>query len=525
MLPRGRVLLLAWTLAALCLVCSPAGISAGGGGLDDAIGTVAEAVAPDPATPSAAPKIALFGVDAADWRVIDPLVAAGRLPTFARLKQVASLGVLRADPPLLSPIIWTTIATGRPPEEHGVLDFMVDAPGGGQAPVNGGARRVKALWEIWSEAGRRVLVAGWWATWPADHVSGLIASDRIATPHLVERGRPDAGLVYPPSALPDVSRRIVEPASLDYAALSRLLPDHARGVRARGRGLARVARPALPRPDRPFPCRRGRRAFVPANQHRDGGVRAARLVGRVLRGGGHRLAPVRRGSRPCRSSDRVRLRGGRCCSRRRRTLARSGDARDRPVGPWLPAGRRGCARGPGGSHRGGHRLAPAVRHRGRRYRRRARRHPARRPPGAARHRVPARHRAHGARPRGPRARVGHARARVGRPGSARRIRGRPGRTDCQLRSARPAGGPAGPKRGITAGERSINRAGALARARLCLGRRRGHLARASQPGGDSLPQGRRARCGARAGGRAARRAVERPCRALAGARLRRPRTA
>ncbi len=224
MLPRGRVLLLAWTLAALCLVCSPAGIFAGGGGLDDAIGTVAEAVAPDPATPSAAPKIALFGVDAADWRVIDPLVAAGRLPTFARLKQVASLGVLRADPPLLSPIIWTTIATGRPPEEHGVLDFMVDAPGGGQAPVNGGARRVKALWEIWSEAGRRVLVAGWWATWPADHVSGLIASDRIATPHLVERGRPDAGLVYPPSALPDVSRRIVEPASLDYAALSRLLP-------------------------------------------------------------------------------------------------------------------------------------------------------------------------------------------------------------------------------------------------------------------------------------------------------------
>src|SRR5512143_1313224 len=78
------------------------------------------------------PKVAIFGIDAADWRVIDPLIAAGDLPAFARLKRVGSVGVIRSEPPLLSPIIWTTIATGREPEDHGVLDFMVDIPGGGQ---------------------------------------------------------------------------------------------------------------------------------------------------------------------------------------------------------------------------------------------------------------------------------------------------------------------------------------------------------------------------------------------------------
>ena len=114
------------------------------------------------AVPAAEPApIAIIAVDGADWQAIDLLLTAGRLPAFAVLKAGGGIGTMRAEPPLLSPIIWTTIATGRNPEDHGVLDFMVDQPGGGQMPVSGGARRTKALWEIFSDAGRPVLVAGW----------------------------------------------------------------------------------------------------------------------------------------------------------------------------------------------------------------------------------------------------------------------------------------------------------------------------------------------------------------------------
>jgi len=177
--------------------------------------------------------VAVFGVDAADWRTIDALLSGGRLPAFARLRQASLRGTLRADPPLLSPIIWTTIATGRQPEDHGVLDFMVDVPGGPQVPVHGGVRRVKAAWEIWSDAGRRVLVTGWWATWPADRVRGVVVSDRLTTRHLRGETPPERGLVHPPEAWAGISRTVVPPSTIGFEALSRLIPvtraefDHA----------------------------------------------------------------------------------------------------------------------------------------------------------------------------------------------------------------------------------------------------------------------------------------------------------
>ncbi len=70
----------------------------------------------------------LVGLDGADWRAIEPLAAAGRLPTFARLLASGRTGLLKATPPLVSPILWTTIATGRRPEDHQVSVFII--PGG-----------------------------------------------------------------------------------------------------------------------------------------------------------------------------------------------------------------------------------------------------------------------------------------------------------------------------------------------------------------------------------------------------------
>src|SRR5205814_1464161 len=137
-----------------------------------------------------------------------------------------AIGTMRAEPPLLSPIIWTTIATGRRPEDHGVLDFLVDRPGGGQAPVGSNARRTKALWEIFSDAGKASLVAGWWATWPPDPVHGVIGSDRLAGPHmrLESPAANEASVVYPSSRLNDVAISRVLPTSIDYAALRQFVP-------------------------------------------------------------------------------------------------------------------------------------------------------------------------------------------------------------------------------------------------------------------------------------------------------------
>ena len=126
----------------------------------------------------ARPRIIVLGLDGMDPATVDLLMAEGKLPSFARLREDGAYGRLRSMRPILSPIIWTTLATGKPPEQHGIGHFVaVNEKTGEQLPVTSRMRRVKALWNIFSEAGRSVGVVGWWATWPAETVRGTIVSD------------------------------------------------------------------------------------------------------------------------------------------------------------------------------------------------------------------------------------------------------------------------------------------------------------------------------------------------------------
>lgn len=164
-----------------------------------------------------------MGLDAADWLAIDPLIRSGSLPAFARLRSAGRTGIMLATPPLLSPILWTTIATGRAPEDHGVLDFMVDLPSGAQAPVGSAQRRVPALWNLFSAAGRTVAVVGWWATWPAEDVRGTIVTDQVA-PQLT---RPDERLeegALSPGSAGRLHATIVRPRQISFEDLSGYLP-------------------------------------------------------------------------------------------------------------------------------------------------------------------------------------------------------------------------------------------------------------------------------------------------------------
>ena len=180
--------------------------------------------APAPAASRPGRRVILVGLDAADWRAIDPLIAQGKLPAFARLRTAGRTGVMLSEPPLLSPILWTTIATGRPPEEHGVLDFMVDLPRGGQAPVTGASRRVPALWKLASNAGRSVAVVGWWASWPAESVRGTIVSDRVAPQLAAAEVTLDEHAVSPLSARAQIARLVVRADRVTPEDLSGWLP-------------------------------------------------------------------------------------------------------------------------------------------------------------------------------------------------------------------------------------------------------------------------------------------------------------
>ncbi len=130
----------------------------------------------------AGPRAIVIGWDGADWELLDSLVSEGRLPNLARLLERGRSWNLATFEPMVSPMIWTTIATGRTPTEHGVLDFQeLDLKTGKRIPIGGRSRRVPAIWNVASANGVAVGVVSWWATWPAERVSGFLVSDRASS--------------------------------------------------------------------------------------------------------------------------------------------------------------------------------------------------------------------------------------------------------------------------------------------------------------------------------------------------------
>ncbi len=156
-------------------------------------------------TSAAHPRVLLIGIDGADPRIVDRLAAAGRLPTIDRLRREGASAPLRSREPLLSPLIWTTIATGRAPQDHGVLDFVEAAADGHAVPITSARRRVPALWNIATQFNRSVGFIGWYASFPVERVRGFEVSDRIAF-HQTTSADAVRGAAFPPELASELQR-------------------------------------------------------------------------------------------------------------------------------------------------------------------------------------------------------------------------------------------------------------------------------------------------------------------------------
>ncbi|MEO8276248.1 MAG: alkaline phosphatase family protein [Thermoanaerobaculia bacterium] len=168
------------------------------------------------------PSVLFVGLDGADWRFLEPLMAQGSLPNLARLERSGSGGTLLTQQPPLSPLVWTTMMTGRSPLEHRILDFVhFDRATGRREPITSDERQVPAVWNLAGSADRDVAIFGLWATFPAESVRGLLVSDRfIAARDSIP------GAVFPPgeSAWAEGVRRTAR-ASVDLPTLATVLPD------------------------------------------------------------------------------------------------------------------------------------------------------------------------------------------------------------------------------------------------------------------------------------------------------------
>ena len=128
-------------------------------------------------------KVLLIGWDSADWKIINPLLEAGLMPTLDQFINQGVMGNMGTLVPVLSPILWNSIATGKLAQKHGILGFVEPRPdGSGIRPVSSTSRKCKAIWNILSQSGLRSSVVGWFASHPAEPINGVCVSNQFYMP-------------------------------------------------------------------------------------------------------------------------------------------------------------------------------------------------------------------------------------------------------------------------------------------------------------------------------------------------------
>jgi predicted AlkP superfamily phosphohydrolase/phosphomutase len=167
-------------------------------------------------------RVFLVAVDGLSWNLLLSLVDQGLLPTFERfleqgisgdLDVIAAVpGLDRVEKGLISPVLWTTAATGQYYFRHGIYDFCDFIANMRQPPLFGSQDvKVPRIWDILSAYQIDSLVVGYYLTYPATPVRGCMVSDLF--------GEVDSSQVVFPQTMADRLAQVL--GASDYASYAR----------------------------------------------------------------------------------------------------------------------------------------------------------------------------------------------------------------------------------------------------------------------------------------------------------------
>jgi len=144
-------------------------------------------------------KVVILGLDGLDPGRCEHLMEKGELPNLARLRAEGTYRRLGTSMPALSPVAWSTFATGVDPSGHGIFDFISRDPrnyapslsssevyghtrmvgwGPFRFPVSRGGvrglRRSRTFWSVLSANGVRSAVMRVPITFPVEKIDGVM---------------------------------------------------------------------------------------------------------------------------------------------------------------------------------------------------------------------------------------------------------------------------------------------------------------------------------------------------------------
>jgi len=140
-------------------------------------------------------RVVFIGLDGTPFTFMQRLIAEGRVPNAARLAEQGSLLRMDSTWPWVSSVAWSTMMTGVNPGKHNIYGFIDRDPATYKQFIPTSAyMKAKTLWEVLSEAGKRVIVVNVPVTYPPRQVNGILVGGFLS-PSLEKA-------VYPPSYLP-----------------------------------------------------------------------------------------------------------------------------------------------------------------------------------------------------------------------------------------------------------------------------------------------------------------------------------
>jgi predicted AlkP superfamily phosphohydrolase/phosphomutase len=151
-------------------------------------------------------KVLFIGLDGASKRIIDRMIAGGELPSIGKLISTGSyFRSSHSFKPCASPVIWTSMSTGKEPDKHGVKGFF----------DNTYSLTAKRIWEIFDDLGYPVGVMGHFLTWPPQKVN-----DGFIIPNILALGKEcypeEYGFLWELTHDPDNEKKISTRRMLKY---------------------------------------------------------------------------------------------------------------------------------------------------------------------------------------------------------------------------------------------------------------------------------------------------------------------
>ncbi len=130
-------------------------------------------------------RVLVMGIDGATWKLLEPWIKNGSLPNFAKLVTKGfSSHLLSTIPPMTAPA-WISLSTGKNPGRHGVFDFFKKV-NNKRKPIDSRAIEGKHIWDILSEAGKRVIVINPPLSYPVKKVNGYMISGMMTPSYEVD---------------------------------------------------------------------------------------------------------------------------------------------------------------------------------------------------------------------------------------------------------------------------------------------------------------------------------------------------